>query len=210
MHERAGERTTVATLLGHRIGLGAAVVLVVVALAVTVIIGIVRTAPAPEQAVRITATGTPTPTPTVGGVFVHVSGAVRTPGLYELPTGARLVDAVAAAGGFAHDAERDGVNLARPVTDGEQIRVPIPGEETTSPPASGATTAAPAAGAKIDVNTADQAALETLPRIGPAMAGRILQWREKNGRFTSIDDLMAVSGIGPKMLEALRDLVTVG
>lgn len=200
----------------HRIGLGAAVVLVIIALAVTVMIGLLRGRAEPAQAVRIASPAAsqpaPGPTPT-HGVFVHVAGAVRTPGLYELPDGARLVDAVAAAGGFTADAVRDGVNLARPVADGEQIVVPRPGDPPAAASGSsgaGATGGGPGGpAARVNLNTADQQALETLPRIGPALAARILQWRQKNGRFTSVEDLMAVSGIGPKMLESLRELVTV-
>lgn len=196
------------TLVRHRVGLGAAVVLVALAVAVTIGIGALRTRATPVQAVRVTASATPATPATPHSVFVHVSGAVRAPGLYELPAGARLVDAVAAAGGFAADAVRDGVNLARPISDGEQVRVPVPGEQ--QPPAGVTDHAGGEAGVTpVNLNTADEQALDALPRIGPALAGRIVQWRVKNGPFTSVDDLLAVSGIGPKMLETLRDLVTV-
>ncbi|QAY61922.1 ComEA family DNA-binding protein [Microbacterium protaetiae] len=181
--------------------MGAVVVVVLVALAVTVGIGIFRGQSAPTQAVTIDES--PAATPGTGDMYVHVAGAVRQPGLYLLPDGSRLVDAVAAAGGFAKDAARDGVNLARPVSDGEQVVVPREGEE----PEDAASGTAP--DGTVNLNTADQAALETLPRIGPALAQRIIQWREQNGRFTSVDDLLAVSGIGEKLLAGIRDQVTI-
>lgn len=146
------------------------------------------------------------PTPVVTGmagdvILVHVLGAVVSPGLYELREGDRVVDAVAAAGGFADDAEQGGVNLARLVADGEQLAVPVIGQE----PAPGE----PAADGRVNLNTADEAALETLPRVGPALAARIIQWREANGGFTAVEDLMSVSGIGEKTFEGLKDLVTL-
>jgi competence protein ComEA len=185
----------------RRLGAGAVVVVVLVALAATVGIGILRTqGGGGEQTIAVS----PTATPHAGDLYVHVSGAVRAPGLYMLPYGSRVMDAVAAAGGFARDAVRDGVNLAQVLGDGEQLAVPHKGA------ARGATGSSPAAaGGKINLNTADEAALDTLPRIGPAMAQRIIAWRTQHGRFTSVEDLLAVPGIGDKMLEALRDLVTV-
>ena len=133
-------------------------------------------------------------------IFVHVLGQVERPGLYELREGARVFDAVAAAGGLTDAADPAGVNLARPVADGEQLLVPAVGE---APPAA----AGAASDGRIDLNTADVAALDTLPRIGPAMAERIVEWREANGPIRSVDDLLAVSGIGAKTVEALRPLV---
>lgn len=186
----------------RRLGIGAAVVLVVVVAAVTIAIGIVRTGA--ESAVE-TVPEVVSETVAPASVYVHVSGQVREPGLYRLDQGARVVDAVAAAGGFSEKASRDGVNLARPVSDGEQLLIPGEGEKGTDAGAS----AAPEGDGRVNLNTADVAALDTLPRIGPSIAQRILDWREENGRFTSVDDLMAVPGIGEKMLESLRDLVTV-
>jgi len=138
-----------------------------------------------------------------GELYVHVLGAVEQPGLYVLDLDARLVDAVAAAGGTTDQADLAGVNLARAVTDGEQIVVPVLGAATGMPGA-----AAPGDG-RIDLNAADQAALETLPRIGPALAERIIAWRDENGRFQSVDDLLAVPGIGEKLLAGIRDGVRV-
>ncbi|OZD30981.1 competence protein ComEA [Rhodococcus sp. 06-1477-1B] len=143
--------------------------------------------------------------PAGAGVYVHVAGAVREAGLYRLDAGDRVADAIARAGGFAEDAQRDGVNLARPVADGEQIVVPVAGAQAAAPTAStgGATSAL------LDLNTATREQLDELPRVGPAMADRILEWRQANGRFTSVDDLLSVPGIGDKMLEGLRALVRV-
>lgn len=150
---------------------------------------------------------------TGAGVVAHVVGAVREPGLVELPSGARIADAVEAAGGPTSEADLSGVNLARPVTDGEQIHVPRPGE--TPEAAGGAAAEAPGgapdpgSGATVDLNTADAATLETLPGIGPALARRIIDWRTANGPFASVDELDDVSGIGPAVLEQIRPAARV-
>lgn len=133
-------------------------------------------------------------------IFVHVLGQVEHPGLYELREGDRVVDAIAAAGGLTDAADPAGINLARLVTDGEQLAVPAVGEVPASAPGT-------AADGRVDLNTADVATLDTLPRIGPAMAQRIVDWRETNGPIRSVEDLLAVSGIGEKTVEALRPLV---
>ncbi|GAA1952064.1 hypothetical protein GCM10009776_12540 [Microbacterium deminutum] len=178
-------------------------VVVIVALAVTVGIGILRGASSPVDTVAVDGIGR-TDAATPAAIYVYVSGAVRSPGLYVLDGGSRVVDAIAAAGGFTADAEESTVNLARPLDDGEQLDVSVAGAGVAS-----ATSAGPSGDGTIDLNTADVAALDTLPRIGPAMAQRIIDWREANGRFTSVDDLLAVPGIGDKLLESLRDLVKV-
>lgn len=181
-----------------RVSVGAAVVLGLVVLSAAVGVGIMRGQAAPSETVPLTgAAASPSPS---GDLYVHVLGAVEHPGLYVLDLDARLVDAVAAAGGTTDDADLAAVNLARVLTDGEQIVVPAVGAV--------AEPGAPATGTaddRIDLNSADQAALETLPRIGPALAERIIAWREDNGRFQSVDDLLAVPGIGEKLLEAIRD-----
>ena len=139
-------------------------------------------------------------------VFVHVLGEVKKPGVIELTAGERVQQAIEKAGGVTDKASLVGVNLAREVIDGEQILVPAEGEQSEQPGPSG--TAAPDAGGQVNLNSADAAALETLPRIGPALAARIIEWRDANGGFRSVDDLMNVSGIGPKVFAELRDLVT--
>lgn len=171
--------------------------LVLVAAAVTVAIGAVRTASAPAEEVVVVEIDV-----TAATVYVHVHGAVAQPGLYRLDEGARVVDVVAAAGGLTDEADAGAVNLARPLHDGEQLYVPAIGE--APPPSTGV-----ASDGRVNINTADASTLDTLPRIGPALADRIIRWREENGTFTSVDDLLSVSGIGQKLLDGLRDLVTL-
>jgi len=132
-------------------------------------------------------------------VLVHVVGAVEEPGVVSLPENSRVHDALALAGGAQEDAELGGVNLARIVYDGEQIIVPRVGEPVVALSGEGS--------GPISLSRADQETLETLPRIGPATAERIIAWREKNGPFRSVEDLLAVSGIGPATLEGLAEHV---
>jgi competence protein ComEA len=141
-------------------------------------------------------------------VTVHVVGEVRRPGVYELRGGSRVVDAVTAAGGTLGAADQAAVNLARIVADGEQIAIPRQGAGASA----GAATVPGAAArpGKIDLNTATEAQLDTLPGVGPATAGKIVSDRTENGPFRTVDDLMRVPGIGPAKLDALKDLVTVG
>jgi competence protein ComEA len=147
------------------------------------------------------------------GARVYVVGQVREPGVVTLPAGARVEDAVEAAGGATGRADLTVINLARPVQDGEQILVPKPGESPAPAPIA---TAAPSgsgpAGAPagpINLNTATAADLDSLPGVGPVIAQRIVDWRQQNGGFTSVDDLGEVSGIGDATLGRLRPLVTV-
>lgn len=150
-------------------------------------------------------------------LVVQVVGQVRTPGVVRVAAGSRVQDVVSAAGGALPRADLAAINLARMVTDGEQIVVPRPGEHPTTAPgapvgpdgapgaAGGGSTAAPI----VSLNTADAQTLDSLPGVGPVLAQRILQWRADNGRFSSIDELGEVSGIGDKMLAQLRPLVRV-
>ncbi|MCC2308009.1 ComEA family DNA-binding protein [Cellulomonas chengniuliangii] len=151
--------------------------------------------------------------PEEGGssVVVHVVGEVLAPGLVELPAGARVADALTAAGGATSAADLAAVNLARHLVDGEQVLVPLPGQEVPAPlgAAQGGGGGPGPASALVDVNTADSAALDALPGIGPVLAERIVTWRQENGRFTSVDELGEVSGIGPTLLGRLRALVRV-
>lgn len=184
-----------------RLSIGAGVVLALVVLSAAVGFGILRGQADPAETLPLTDAGA-TAAP-AGELYVHVLGAVARPGLYVLDLDARLVDAVAAAGGATDDADLAAVNLARVLADGEQIIVPTVGATAE---ASGAS--APGDDL-IDLNTADQAALETLPRIGPALAERIIAWRDENGRFASVDDLLSVPGIGEKLLAGIREAVRV-
>lgn len=195
-----------------RVGVGAVIVLVLLALGGAVLVAGLNSAGS-SRTVPVTAvtSSVPDATPTAAALYVHVLGAVASAGLFVLHPGDRVVDAIAAAGGFAADAERGGVNLARPLADGEQIVVPRVGE-VAAPGSSAQGAAAPAAAAAsgaVSLNSATAAELEELPRIGPAMAERIVAYREENGPFTSVDQLLEVSGIGEKTLEAFRDQVTL-
>jgi competence protein ComEA len=191
-----------------RVGVGAALILVLVGLACAVFV----TAITPHGASSVVAPSAPpsphsSASPASNGVviYVHILGQVNDPGLYALHDGDRAVDVVAAAGGLTPSADPAALNLARFLSDGEQIVVPAVGEAPVSGAATGAGSSIPG---KVNINTADESALETLPRVGPAMAARILAWRTANGRFTAIEDLMSVSGIGEKTFEGLKDLVT--
>lgn len=197
-----------------RVGLGAAVVLLIVGVGIAVFVSALSStagnrtvvdAPSPTAVAATTGSG--------AELYVHVLGAVKNPGLYRLHDGDRAVDAVAAAGGYTNDADRSSLNLARFLADGEQIYIPTEKESASGGAHGGAHGSVGAGsqvnGGKVNLNTADAAALETLPRVGPALAARILAWREANGRFTSVEDLMSVSGIGEKTFAGLKDLVTI-
>ncbi len=134
-------------------------------------------------------------------LFVHIVGEVHTPGMYQLPIGARLVDAVFAAGGLTEDADNSSVNLARELSDGEQIVVYKIGEQGTTDSIS--------SGGLISINRATAEQLENLPGIGPALSARIIAYREANGGFKSKDDLKNVSGIGDSIFSGFEDLITL-
>ena len=192
-----------------RVGVGAALILVLVGLACAVFITAI-TPHGASSVVAPTALSSAPPSPSAGVIssgtviYVHILGQVNDPGLYALHDGDRAVDVVAAAGGLTPSADPAALNLARFLSDGEQIIVPAVGESISASGVAGSG----ASGGKVNINTADEPTLETLPRVGPAMAARILAWRAANGRFTAIEDLMSVSGIGEKTFEGLKDLVT--
>lgn len=147
-----------------------------------------------------------------GEVCVHVGGAVSVPGVYRLPDGSRVGDAVTAAGGLADGAAPDAVNLARPLADGEQVIVPTLDqvEQAASNPSAGeAAEAVASPSGKVDINAASAAELDALPGIGPATAEKIVADRQSNGPFASVEDLKRVSGIGDKKYAQLADLVCV-
>ena len=158
---------------------------------------------------------------TSGSVVVHVTGAVSRPGVVTLPPGSRVTDAINAVGGASAEADTQQLNLARVLTDGEQIRVPRIGEvlpDTAPQPggdaASGARTAPGKSGGggasgTININTASASELEKLPGIGPALAQRIVEHRDSHGPFASVDALTDVPGIGKAKLEGLREQATV-
>ncbi|MEK9664310.1 MAG: ComEA family DNA-binding protein [Candidatus Nanopelagicales bacterium] len=146
----------------------------------------------------------------VAQVVVHVAGKVRQPGVVRLPAGSRVIDAVEAAGGVRAGAHAGDINLARTLTDGEQIVVGRrSGTDVDGKSASNASGSGEATSTLVDINTATTSELESLPGIGPVLAGRIVQWRTDNGPFTAVDVLGEVSGIGESLLEQLRPLVRV-
>ncbi|MEO8222090.1 MAG: ComEA family DNA-binding protein [Specibacter sp.] len=146
-----------------------------------------------------------------GGLLVHVAGAVKLPGVYTLPPGSRVFQAVEAAGGALPAAELSGLNLAAQVIDGVQILVPAKGQPAGMGGAAGPGGAGPPVrkAAPLNLNTASATEFDTLPGVGPVLAQRIVAWRTDHGPFASVDALDAVSGIGAKLLAGIRDLVTV-
>ncbi|BCO46193.1 membrane protein [Mycobacterium intracellulare] len=219
---------------------GAVGLAIVAALAVLVtVFTLVRDRPAPVMSAKLppvekVATASPRSSASPAAepdhpVVVSVVGLVHTPGLVTLAPGARIADALQAAGGAVNGADTIGLNMARPLGDGEQIVVglaPTPGQPTAlgssvasgSPPTSkappprpgsGPGSAKPKAGEAVNLNTATVQELDALPGVGPVTAAAIVAWRQANGRFTSVDQLADVEGIGPARLEKLRALVRV-
>jgi len=202
-------------------------VLAVVAVAVSTALAVMGTAigvsawqqrsgPPVEELLPIVAPVAPIPTATPIVVpvdhLVHIAGAVRDPGVVQVPEGSRVVDALEAAGGPAADADLDRLNLAAPVADGERVHVPIVGEESPSVVnGSGVGTAGSAAPTPgpVELNSATATELETLNGVGPATASAILDFRDRNGPFATVDALLDVPGIGPAKLENLRSQVVV-
>jgi competence protein ComEA len=156
-----------------------------------------------------------TPEPAEDGIIVHVAGEVASPGVYVLPNGARVVDALEAAGGGTPESDTNMINLALPIHDGQQIYIPpkqsqpsllqeadVPSNRvdiTMSSPADGL----------ININTASAAELEELPGVGPAIAARIVEHRQKHGSYSSVSDLLGVSGIGEAKLSKIAPYATV-
>lgn len=191
----------------------------------------------PTSSARPSSTGGSDPAPSLASttsrasneLVVSVVGLVRTPGLVRLPPTARIADAIARAGGGRPGADLLGLNLAQPLRDGDQVIVgyadPAGGPALRSAVVAGGdgggqrsdpagaqgdpSSGRPPAGAKVDLNTADAAALDALPGVGPKTAAAILAWRDRNGRFASVEQLAEVDGIGPARFATLRDLVTV-
>ena len=214
---------------------GAIALAAIAAIAVLVtVFTLMREQPAPVMSAKLppvdmaaTASRGPSPGPSTRSnqpVVVSVVGLVHTPGLVTLAPGARIADALKAAGGSIDGADTVGLNMARQVDDGEQIVVgmaPVkgqpavlgssvsPGSAAPGPPSSTSRPGKGAPTAPINLNTATVEQLDTLPGVGPVRAAAIVAWRNANGRFTSVDQLGEVDGIGPGRLEKLRPLVRV-
>ena len=148
------------------------------------------------------------PVPTEKPIVVQIAGAVPRPGVYALPEGARVQDLISAAGGFLAEADKEFINLARVLEDGERLDVEY---------ASGFSPVIPtpiiepvtASSDLVNINTAASFQLETLPGIGPTTAGKIIEYRDENGPFRSIQDIINVPGIGPGTYDRIKDLITV-
>jgi len=173
--------------------------------------GVIQLAASPPRGAPIALLPPPAP----AGVIVHVIGAVQQPGVYELPDGSRVRDAIEAAGGPVEGAGLEGLNLAAFLSDGAQLQVAFAasarqtGDSSVLIPAEIPGSATPGLGL-INLNTASLAELESLPGIGPATAAKIIAYREQVGPFLLVEDLLNVSGIGPATLAEIQPFVTVG
>lgn len=148
------------------------------------------------------------PPPTPSPILVHVDGAVQLPGVYPLPVGSRIQDAVKAAGGFSDLADPSLVNLAARLKDGDKITIPTIGQ-TSLPENSRSGAVIQTSSTGIDINTATAAELEALPGIGPGRAEDIVKYRESHGSFTYIEEIMNVPGIGQSTFDQIKDLITL-
>jgi competence protein ComEA len=164
--------------------------------------------PVPTPTLAPTSTATPSP------VRVYVTGAVQRPDVYQLPPGSIVKDAIEAADGVIEDADLVHINLAQELYDQQQIYVPRVGEADAPPPVTGGEPAPGSRGTvpdgKININAASAEELDTLPGIGPAFAQRIIDYREVNGPFKSIEEITLVSGIGDATFDKIKDLITIG
>ncbi len=164
---------------------------------------------APVQEIDLSGSETPS------AITVHVAGQVNKPGVYTLPSGSRLRDAIQQAGGTKADADLDGVNLAEPLSDGQKVYVPSKAETrvatASAEPRAPASRDAPRTPPRfpLDINRATAEELERLPGIGPVLAARIVEYRRQHGQFQSVEELLEVRGIGPKRLEQIRPYVVV-
>lgn len=161
----------------------------------------------PVSPAPVSPAAVPAPSPSTQTVVVHVGGKVRDPGVFTLPAGSRVIDAVRAAGGARRGADTGQLNLARPLVDGEQVLVGVPVPPGV-PPGTGTGTGADQV-APLDLNLATAEQLEQLPGVGPVLAGRIVEYRTEHGGFRSVEQLHEVSGIGPKRFADLEDRVRV-
>lgn len=178
---------------------------VVVALGGIILFQAIRARPQPIVLLTAAPQASPEVTLTPSPLRVYVSGAVQEPDVVLVPPGSIVKDAILAAGGAAADADLDRINLALAVIEGQHIYVPRKGEVDlpVQPPAQRSSS-----DLKVNINTADATALESLPGIGPSLAQRILDYRQAHGPFARIEDIQDVSGIGPATFAKIQDLIT--
>jgi competence protein ComEA len=207
-------RDRVETVLGYvraAPGVSAAVFAAVVVVVAVGFVVVHRPPPAPAiQLPRADAAPAGSTSTTTGEVLVHVAGAVLRPGVVRLAGPGRVIDAIAAAGGAAPDADLNQVNLAAKVGDADRIYVPRRGESPPAAPSTaGGASGSSAQAGPIDLNSATPEQLDALPGVGPATANAIVQYRSRHGQFRTADDLLNVPGIGPAKLATLKPLVRV-
>ena len=142
-------------------------------------------------------------------MYVDISGCVKSPGIYKIKRNTRLFEVIELAGGLTKDADYNGFNQAEHIEDGDKIIIPAKNQESDSASASQGNNATASNNGKININTADSAALQEIPGVGPATAEKIISYRETNGRFRNKEDLMNVSGIGEKTFEKMKDMITI-
>jgi competence protein ComEA len=224
--ESPGQLATVGSRLGARFGVrldpgrrgaaavGTAALVAVLVAGIWVLINRPHASAVPVSSVSASASASPAASgsaaPTISRspaavVVVDVVGKVAAPGIYRLPAGSRVADAVAAAGGALAGVDLTTLNLAQVVSDGQQIAVAVAGAPAVAADGAGSG----ATSGPVNLNTATAAQLDTLPGVGPVLAQHILDWRTQHGRFTSVDQLREVSGIGDAKYQDLRSLVTV-
>ncbi len=180
----------------------AGLAIVVIAIITSSLHSVGKTVDIPQDLTASPIAGVNQPHNTLGSVLVHVIGEVNSPGIYELESGSRVIDAVMSAGGLRTSAAECGVNLAREVKDGEQLFIPSQDQNC-------AISGTSEQGGTLSLNSATAEQFDTLPGIGPTLAERIVQWRNTNSGFASIDQLNEVSGIGDKLFAGIRELVTL-
>jgi competence protein ComEA len=171
-------------------------------ISVVLVAGLLNLIAQPPRGDPIQLIGPPTPAPLV----VFVSGAVNSPGLVSLPPGSRVNDAIQAAGGFRNEADTASINLAMLLEDGAQVNVPSLG----TPSANGEVTRANPSATFVDINSAALEQLDTLPEIGPKTAQAIIDYRNANGPFETIDEIIEVDGVGQVTFDKIKHLITVG
>ena len=167
-----------------------------------------QAAPSAWSPEATTAAGQLAPSPAPGVLYVDVSGAVRKPGLYRLDAGSRVADAIQAAGGASPRADLSALNLAELLTDGVKVDVVRKGDATSAPVAAVGVAPSPSVPI-VNINTADEPTLELIPGVGPVTANAILAYRDRIGRFSAIEQLLEVNGIGPATVENIRPYITI-